>query len=908
MASSQDTLELDFGAPAKPKEQPAERVPEAPAAKKLTLIDASGYIFRAYHALPGLTTSKGLPTHAVLGFTRMLLKTLREQSPAYVALCFDKESRKGRLEIDPTYKANREAPPEDLVTQFALIRKVAHALNIPVLEVAGWEADDVIATLVERARKEGWRVRIIASDKDFIQLLDGDVEVYDPVSDRLIGPKEAEAKYHVKPAQMADYLALVGDAIDNVAKVPGIGPKTAVELLAQFGNVEALIARLAEVNKPKVREALQAHVDTLRRAKKLVSFKTDLELGVRLEDLARRDIHQAEARALFTELEFFRLIQEMPAAQPTHLATQTEVIIEPAKLAEVAGAARKAKELALVPAFEGLAQLANLVGLGLALPDGRTFYVPLAHRPPCFPAGELQAVLGAVIADADVQKSGHDLKAASHVLAKAGLQLRGASGDVELLSYLLNPSRKEHALSDLARERLGAELPPLPHTKKVALTEAGVEESARCYGAYADAVHRLAPQLWDELEQVGLAKVAREIELPLLPVLASMERAGVKVDRAELARLSAMVDRLCAERLADIYRLAGRELNVGSPAQLAQVLFTDLKLPVLKKGKTGPSTDQEVLEKLAAQHPLPQAIIDYRNVAKLKSTYLDTLPQLIAEDGRVHTTLHQAAAATGRLSSSDPNLQNIPIRTELGQKIRRAFVAEEGGQLISADYSQIELRILAHIAGDEALVKAFAEDADVHTRTAAEVFGVPPQAVTPDQRRAAKMVNYGIAYGLSPHGLSTRLDIPAEEAKSIIDRYFARYTGIHRYLEETVAKAHKSGFVETLFGRRRYMPELGSKNRAVAMAAERAAINMPIQGTAADLIKLAMLRIDSALREQQLRGRMVLQVHDELLFEVPQSEVEKVRSLAVEVMTHAAAFRVPLKVDVGVGRSWADAH
>jgi DNA polymerase-1 len=483
---------------------------------------------------------------------------------------------------------------------------------------------------------------------------------------------------------------------------------------------------------------------------------------------------------------------------------------------------------------------------------------------------------------------------------------------VELLSYLLNPSRREHALMDLARERLRAELPPLPAVaegkKGRALADHTAEELAPVYGTRADAARRLAPELWEELERAGLAKLARELEVPLLPLLAQMERHGVKVDLGTLAGISAMVDGECQTKLKDVHAAAGREFNVGSNLQLAQVLYTELQLPVLKRGKTGPSTDQEVLEKLAQQHPVARAIIEYRTLSKLKSTYLDTLPGLVAKDGRIHTTYHQAATATGRLSSSDPNLQNIPIRTEVGRQIRSAFVAEAGHQLVSADYSQVELRLLAHVAEDPVLIDAFLNDQDIHSRTAAEVFGVPPEQVTRDQRRVAKMVNFGIAYGLSPHGLSGRLDIPVEEARDVIERYFTRYAGIRRYLEETVELARKRGYVETLFGRRRLMGDLLSKNRNVAQAAERAAINMPIQGTAADLIKMAMLTVDRALRERGLKARMLLQVHDELLFETPDSEVEAVKALAQECMSSVAQLKVPLKVDVGAGRSWADAH
>jgi DNA polymerase-1 len=516
-----------------------------------------------------------------------------------------------------------------------------------------------------------------------------------------------------------------------------------------------------------------------------------------------------------------------------------------------------------------------------------------------------------VLEDAKVQKGGHDLKALTLVLANDGVTLRGGCDDVELLSYLLNPSRREHALADLTRERLRSELPELPVTtgkKARPLADYAPEELAPAYATRADAARRLAPELWKELEEAGLAKLARELELPLLPVLAAMERNGVKLDVEVLRTISNKVDVDCKTQEQELHKLAGREFNVGSNPQLAVILFEELKLPVIKRGKTGPSTDQEVLEKLAEEHPLPAAIIEYRSISKLKSTYLDALPELVARDGRIHTTYHQAATATGRLSSSDPNLQNIPIRTDLGREIRRAFVAQEGHQLVSADYSQIELRLLAHIAEDPVLIDAFQNDEDIHSRTAAEIYGVPQKEVTSEMRRKAKMVNFGIANGLSPYGLAARLRIPDEEARDIIERYFTRYAGIRRYLEETVERARKVGYVETLYGRRRIMSDLLSKNRAMAQAAERAAINMPIQGTAADLIKKAMLAADEALAKEGLQTRMLLQVHDELLFEAPDAEVEAVKALARRSMASVATFKVPLKVDVGAGRSWADAH
>jgi DNA polymerase-1 len=881
---------------------------------RLTLIDASGFIFRAYHAVPPLSTKKGVPTNAVLGFTRMLLKALRELKPSHIALAFDKESRTERQKIDPNYKANRKAPPEDLVPQFELIRRVVEVLNLPILEFAGWEADDVIGTLAARAKAEGFCVEVVTGDKDFIQIVDEDVHLFDPMNDRHTTPAEVKERLGIEPRQMRDYLALVGDAVDNVPKVPGVGDKTATDLIQQFGDVDTLLARVAEVKKPKIREAIASHRESVLRARQLVTFKTDLPLDVRVADLTLKPIHADKARELFLELEFTKLLAELPSEPPKPLATTTEIVTTDAALQALADAVRKAGAVTLVPAFEGLPFAAKLVGLGVALPEGGTRYVPLRHQQ----LGSTQvtperfaSLMKGVLEDAAVKKGGHDLKALTLLLANEGLTLRGAYNDVELLSYLLNPSRREHALVDLARERLRAELPELPVTtgkKARPLADHAPEELSAAYAVRADVAQRLAPELWKELEEAGLAKLARELELPLLPVLAQMERHGVKLDVEVLRGISNKVDVECNTKLQRIQQLAGREFNVGSNPQLATILFDELKLPIIKRGKTGPSVDQEVLEKLAEHHPLPEAIIEYRSLSKLKSTYLDTLPELVARDGRIHTTYHQAATATGRLSSSDPNLQNIPIRTDLGREIRRAFVAEEGHQLVSADYSQIELRLLAHIAEDPVLIDAFQHDEDIHSRTAGEIFGVSPKEVTSDQRRVAKTVNFGIAYGLSPYGLSSRLSIPESEARDIIERYFTRYAGIRRYLEETVERARKVGYVETLDGRRRLMGDLLSKNRNVAQAAERAAINMPIQGTAADLIKKAMLAANAALAKQGLKARMLLQVHDELLFETPDAEVEAVKALARQSMGSVVTLKVPLKVDVGAGRSWADAH
>ncbi|MDP1830324.1 MAG: DNA polymerase I [Archangium sp.] len=896
-----------FGFPqqAPPPKAPATPVePPAPGPKTVTLIDASGIIFRAYHALPPLTTSKGVPTHAVLGFTRMMLKMLRERKPTHLALCFDRDSRKGRLAIDPNYKANRSETPSDLLSQFELIRKIAQVLEFPIVEMPGWEADDVIATLTDRAREKGFEVEIITSDKDFLQLLKPGVRIFDPMKDKPITEADALERYGVKASQMRDYQALVGDAIDNIPKVPGIGPKTAADLLTQFGTVEVLMGRLDEVKKPKIQEALKANLDQLKRALQLVSFRHELPLDVDLDGLARKELHAAEARALFTELEFYRLSAEMPSAPATPLRQAATLIRDEAGLLALCATLQTAARVSLAPAFEGEPHSARLEGLGCVIGTETCVYLVV----PAIGRAALEKHLGPALKRPGLQLEAHDGKALLHLLASVGIEGVTLHTDVELISYLLNPSRKEHALPDLARERLRTELPAWPDGQsgrgKATLAEIPEERAAMLFAASADAVDRLVGDLWIETEGMGLSKLATELELPLVPVLTKMERTGVLIDRAALAEISVGVNASVEAMLKDVYKHAGREFNVGSPVQLAQVLFDDLKLPVHKKR----STDHEVLEKLAEEHPLPRAIIEYRTVAKLKSTYLDTLPTLIGPDGRIRTTFHQASAATGRLSSTNPNLQNIPIRTELGKQIRRAFVAEPGWVLVSADYSQVELRILAHISDDEGLVKAFAENADVHARTAAEVFSVPLAEVTREQRSVAKMVNYGIAYGLSAHGLSARLNIPIEESKSIIERYFARFPGINGYVEGTLEKARRTGYVESIFGRRRYMPDLVSRNRQVSMAAERAAINMPIQGSAADLVKRAMLVMEKQLVTGGLRGRMLLQVHDELLFESPEGEAAKLAALAKQVMEGVATLKVPLVVDVGQGRSWAEAH
>jgi DNA polymerase-1 len=930
----------------------------------LTLIDGSGFIFRAYHAVPPLTSSKGVPTNAVLGFANMLLKALREHAPTHVAMVLDVSRRSFRTELDPTYKAQRPAPPDDLVPQFPLVRDVTRALSVPILEQEGFEADDIIATLATHARGHGWEVVIVTGDKDFGQLVDDKIRLYDPMAEARgqggwSGPAEVEAKMGVPPAQVIELQALLGDKVDNVPGIPGVGEVTAAALIRHFGSIEALLSRSEEIPQAvkrggeKLKEKVVAGAERLRLNRKLVTLDAHMALPWDPEQLVRRPVDGERAKALFTELEFTRLLRELPALvaatpttiqtataaptptptatpttapttaaiptatpSPTATPTSTELVLDLSALAAAVKALASAPELGLLLVGTGTAPRSDpLVGLALA-GGGRAFYLPLGHRylgaPAPLPAGAVAEALRPLLA-AGRPVHAHDRKATAHRLAKLGLELGAPGEDTDLMSRLLMPTRREHGLGEVARERLSLELPPDPVAgeKRGGTGHEGaeVERVAAWAGSGAAALPALAAALGAGLEAVGLTALYRDIERPLVPVLLDLERAGIAVDSAAMEAMSAefgaAIDAL-EQRLTEA---AGHPFNVASTRELARVLFEELGLPVQKKLKTGPSTDVEVLEKLAEQHPLPGLVLEHRSLSKLKGTYVDALPLLVdPADGRIHTTFHQAGAATGRLSSVDPNLQNIPVRTELSRRIRAAFVAPPGRRLVSADYSQIELRILAHYADDPALLESFRKGEDVHTRTAAETFGVAAEAVTSDQRRVAKVLNFGIAYGLSAFGLSQRLGLPPREAQGIIDRYFARYAGVKRWLDAIVAEARRSGEVRTLFGRLRPMPEIAARNQALRQAAERTAVNTPIQGTAADVVKIAMLRVQAALARERLDARMLLQVHDELVLEAAEGAVEPVEALLRREMAGAASLAVPLLVEVGHGRSWAEAH
>ena len=890
----------------------------------LWLVDGSHAIFRAYHALPHLSTRQGVPTNAVYGFTTMLLRAIREGSPTHLAVAFDEEAKAARSEIYSEYKATRGPPPDDLKPQFPLVRRVLEVLRVPAVGFPGYEADDVIATLAKKARAQGWDVVIVTGDKDLMQLVDGQLKSYDSMYEKWYGPAEVEEKWGVPPSLLPDLLALTGDKIDNIPGVPGVGEKTAAGLLKEYGTLDNVLENAAQVKKPKLRENLLASLENVRRGRKLIALFDELALPVQLADLERKPIDEPKARQLFTELEFVRLVKDLPRPAPTppsgarSTASDVDAV---ARVVEKARAAGKFALLTLTSADEPLKD--DLLGVALSLPD-ESVYVPLGHRsqsalfaPAALNVAKAIEVLKPLLEDAAIRKSGHDLKRDVIAWRRRGVVLRGLDVDARLASYLLDPTGRDHSLAQTARERISCELPLLKELceksgkgkKATPLPEVPVDEVSAAACALVEGARRLSDALGEDLENdPEIRRLYSELELPLIDVLAGLELAGINLDTARLKALGDEVGRQIDALLQEIFRLAGGEFMPGSTQQLADVLFKRLGLPVLRRGKTGPSTDQEVLEELAQQHPLPAKILEHRQLTKLKNTYLDALPLELGKDGRLHTTFDQAVAATGRLSSVNPNLQNIPIRTALGAKIREAFIPQAGWRLLSADYSQIELRVLAHISQDPVLKASFLSGEDLHARTAGETFGVPPAEVTRQQRDIAKMINYGIAYGLSAFGLAHRLGLETKEAAAIIERYFARYVKVKEWLDGTIESARSSGMVKTLFGRRRYLPDINSKNGVARSAAERTAVNTPIQGTAADLVKRAMLDVDRALHAGQLQARMLLQVHDELVLEAPPDEVARVGPLVVAQMQGAADLVVPLVVELGEGATWAAAH
>ena len=904
---------------------------------RVFLIDAMSFIFRAYHAMSRqrpMSTKTGVPTAAVYVFVNMLRKLRADFTPEYLAAVFDVAAptfrdEKGdavasiskfdiktqtfKEEAYGGYKANRAAMPPDLAQQVPYIRRALEAYRIPILEQSGFEADDVIGTLARKAAAESHPVFVVSSDKDMLQLVNEKVSVLNPPKDNLIcDAAKVEEILGVRPDQVVDVMALRGDAIDNIPGAPGIGDKGSVDIIRRFGTLENALDHAAEVEKKTYRESLLNHREQILYSKDQVTIDGNVPIELNLEAMAAREPDTEACRKLFTELEFTTLLAEVAAPtadwgvthyKKTDSAEETEKFLKKLKKETALGVAlqeptaedteeekedepseqEESEQLLFGPPATATDVIAPLSMIAISVQPGEALAIKLDSNP-------AMKVLSAVLKDSAIPKAIHDSKAAMRLLMSSGSELTGVSDDPQLYSYLLNPTSSSHGLAEISLRRFSHKL------------SADIAEAA-------DVTARLASDLRREVEHAGLMKVYQEMDLPLVPVLARMEEAGVKIDSGVLAQMSSRLERECDAKAKQIHELAGVEFNINSPKQLGDILFNRLNLPKpvkYGKGKTV-STAVDVLEELALTHEMPKLVLEYRQLSKLKSTYVDALPVLLhPSTGRLHTTFNQTGTATGRLSSTNPNLQNIPIRTELGREIRAAFIAEEGNVLLAADYSQIELRLLAHFSEDDLLVEAFRRGDDIHALTAAQVFGVPPMLIDAEHRRRAKAVNFGIVYGLSPFGLAQQLGIEQREAKRFIDAYFEKYKGVRKFIDATLEQARRDQSVKTLFGRVRPIPDILSKNPNMRGFAERTAVNTPLQGTAADLIKIAMIRIDGELWKRKLKSRMTLQVHDELVFEVPEAEVETMRGMVKELMEGVHHLHVPLLVEVGVGKNWRD--
>ena len=907
----------------------------------LILIDGSNWLFRAFFGLPPLTAPDGTPTGAVHGMNNMLRKLIKEYQPQYLAMVFDPPGRTFREDIFPEYKATRSATPEDLSRQFPLVVELCEAMGLRVLQVEGVEADDVIGTLAVSAAAAGQEVLIVTGDKDMAQLVTPSVHLLDTMKNRRLDPAGVFERFGVPPERIIDFLALMGDTSDNIPGVPGVGEKTAAKLIAEYGSAEGVVAAAPTI-KGKLGENIRAHLDRIAVAKDLATIRTALELPVTPADLAPREPDELQLDAFHARLGMSRRPATAEAATPAASTPAAPLETSAAAPAPPAAVSPRTRVTLVVDveALESMAQRlesadlicvdtetdaldangARLVGFAFAVTPGEGWYVPVAHdylgAPEQLPLDVVRARVGPLLEDPSRPKVGQHIKYDLNVLARHGIDVRGVAFDTMLESYVLDAAGNRHDMDTLAEKYLGH------HTIKfedvagkgknqISFNQVALDKAAEYSAEDADITLRLHHALYPRLGEVpDLRRVFETIEMPLVPVLARVERTGVKVDVPLLNRISGELAVRMEEICAECYESAGGEFNLGSPKQLQEILFTRLGLRVVSKTPKGdPSTAEDVLEVLAAEHPLPRKILDWRGMQKLRSTYTEQLPHAVnARTGRIHTSYHQAVAATGRLSSQDPNLQNIPVRTSEGRRIRQAFVPEAGSALLSIDYSQIELRLMAHFSGDERLVGAFREGLDIHQATAAEVFGLPIDQVGSEQRRAAKAVNFGLIYGISAFGLARNLGIGRGEAQETIDRFFGRYPSVKRYMDGTRASAHERGFVETLFGRRLYLPNIGSRNQAMRSYAERTAINAPLQGTAADLIKLAMIDVQHWLDQNATDVRMIMQVHDELVFEGPRDRIVELAPLLAGRMVRIHALSVPLVADYGVGENWDAAH
>jgi len=887
----------------------------AASKEEIYLIDGSAFIYRAYHAMGGLSNSKGFPTAAIFGFTNMIVKTLKDKSPKRIAVVFDARGPTFRHEKYAEYKANRPAMPEDLSRQIPRIHEIVEAYRLPSLTLQGYEADDIIATLTREARDRGWGVVIISGDKDLMQLVGEGVVMWDPQRDAVFDLEAVVKKFGVPPDRFVDFQALAGDSTDNIPGVPGVGQKTAAQLMEQFATLEDLYDRVDEITQQKVREKIRSNRDKAFLSRELVRLDAEVPLKQKIEDLVPGEQDVDQLREIFKEFEFKRLMGDLPAQKSldysgySTVTTLEELAAWTKHLREKGRFAVDTETTSEQPVW------AELVGISLCAEPGKACYIPVGHVAGAqAPKREVVEALRPLLEDEGLEKVGQNIKYDMIVLRNEGADIRGIACDTMLASYVLDPSRRGHALDDLAEIFLEHRMIPIKEligTGKAQMPFSRVNiERASVYSAEdADVTLRVADILCPRLEHEGLGDLFRNVELPLIPVLAEMELAGVRIDTPYLNELSEELGRMVEEIEAQIYNMAGESFNINSPKQLGEILFDKLGMESAKKTKTGRSTALAVLEELAQQHDLPRLILDYRSVFKLKSTYVDTLPTLVnPRTGRIHTSYNQAVAATGRLSSSDPNLQNIPIRSPEGRKIRKAFIPEDGFLFVAADYSQIELRMMAHLSGDKRLVDAFASGEDIHAITAASVFECSPAHVTPDMRRKAKAINFGIMYGMGPFNLASQLGVGLKMAKQYLEDYYETYSGVRQYMEAVPEQGAKDGYVTTILGRKRFLPDLNNPNKIAQQAARRMAVNTTMQGSAADIMKLAMIHVHHALKNGQLDCRMILQVHDELILEVRHDQAKDAETLLKNKMEGVYPLSVPLVVDTAIGKNWGEAH
>ncbi len=862
----------------------------------------------------------------------MLLKILREEQPEYIAIIFDPKGKTFRHEMYKEYKANRAETPDDLIPQISYIINLVEAFNIVSIQQEGFEADDVIGTISKKAEKEGFEVTIVSGDKDMMQLITSNIKMLDTLKNKTFGVKEVQEKFGVEPGLVTEVMGLMGDSSDNIPGVPGIGPKTATTLIQDYGDIENLLKNLKQIKKKTLKNKLSEYAEQARLSKKLCTINTNMNLSLGIDEMKAKKLDSKRLISLFKELEFVSLISRVELGNKTWMKSEklrgwkSDTVKKEYK---IVFSEKELDKIIIQVKNKGLLSIdlettsvfpmeADIVGISISIIPHEAYYIPVGHNYPGAPVqlsrDKVLKKLKPILEDKNIKKIGQNIKYEIIVFENFGIKVNNIYFDTMIASYLINPSKQNHNLEDIALEYLNYRVTTYKEvtgsgSKEIGFNEVDIETAASYSGEDADITLQLNKKLLTALEKDTLVSLLNNVELPLAEALAEIEINGVKINKNFLKKMSKDLEKDISLSAQKIHDMAGEEFNINSPKQLSKLLFEKLQLPSLKKTKTGYSTDMSVLAQLAIDHPLPAEIISYRQLSKLKSTYVDALPLLInSKTGRIHTSFNQTVTATGRLSSSNPNLQNIPIRTELGRKIRKAFIAEKNHLLLSADYSQIELRILAHLSEDEALVEAFKKGEDIHAQTGARIFDVFPNMVDSNMRRIAKAVNFGIIYGISPFGLSKNIRVSLKEAKEFIDHYFALYKGVKSYIERTIADARKKGYVTTILNRRRYLPELNSKNKQMKEFAERMAVNTPVQGSAADLIKVTMINISRSLKNKDLKSKIILQVHDELVFEIPETEKKIMVDLVKKEMEGVMELKIPLIVDTYIGKNWGEAH